>query len=245
VASAAKYWEQYKFSDVNISLQSMSPLGTASGALQFAHVPDPENAVLSATNNANNLAKLVRQSGSIILRPRDTKELRVDVGDTLFTHVTREKRFSSYGALIAVLRDQPASGDSVQFTMTFTCTVNFYRPTILMDTTFVEETIAARVTDHSHKDLLIKLTDYGFPDEVHLYFNKPLRFVVLKKNTSGTMYSVARSLTNLKMRRTGVPLIYHGAFDIGMEPDTQYQLHSDAVSLAKVQYEYQDIDEPE
>lgn len=240
VQAAAKLWERYSFSGVTLDLQSTSPMGSASGAVQIAHIPDPDNAKLApvsdATGRTANLTKLVRQSGSLIFRPRDTKALSMDCNDTLFTMDSGVKRFSSFGAVLAVVREVPAAGDSVTMTVTLSATVNFYVPTIVTVNKTIRETTALRLHGHTNKDLVFKLADAGFPKILRVKFNKALPFRILKTNPSGTRYTQLKHLHSIVLARTANHLYYSGLHGIKIDDNDTYQIDASDISFGHIEY---------
>lgn len=242
VQSIAKMWERFSFSGVALDLQSTSPMGTASGALQIAHIPDPDNTTLAPVTDAEglkmNLDKLVRQSGSLIFRPRDTKSLSMDCNDTLFTVNSGEKRFSSFGAVLAVVREQPNAGDSVTMTATFSATVNFFVPTILVAEKTVNETVALRLHDHTHKDVVFKLADAGYPAVIRVRLNKAIPFRITKKNVSGTKYTVLKYLHTVILKRGDNHLFYSGLHGIDIDPTDEFHVLADDVTFGHIDYRH-------
>jgi len=245
VQDAAKMWERFSFSGVTLDLQSTSPMGTASGALQVAHVPDPDNTTLAPDTDepglAKNLEKLVRQSGSLIFRPRDTKSLSMDCNDTLFTVDSGVKRFSSFGAVLAVVREQPNSGDSITMTATFSATVNFFVPTILTAEGLVNETVSLRLHEHTHKDVVFKLADAGFPAVIRVRLNKAIPFRITKKNASGTKYTVLKFLHTIILRRTENHLFYSGLHGIDIAPTDDFTVLADDITFGHIDYRHRSL----
>jgi hypothetical protein len=240
VQAASLLWERYSFSGVTLDLQSTSPMGTASGAVQVAHIPDPENTNLAPKTDApglvKNLEKLVRQSGSLIFRPRDTKALSMDCNDTLFTLDSGVKRFSSFGAVLAVVREQPNSGDSITMTATFSATINFFVPTIVTNNKKVTETVALRMHTHTDKDIVFKLADAGFPKVIRVRFNKSIPFRITKVNPSGTKYTILKHLNSVVLSRNDNHLFYSGLHGIDIKPTDDFQIHADDVTFGHIDY---------
>lgn len=123
---------EYKtFSNVKLDMVCTAPLGTTSGSLQIGHTTDPENATFTSTGSGGNRSKLVRQQGSVVLRPRDTVTLDIDTPGVMYCKRAGSRRFSSWGAVTAVVRTLPAMGDTVYFAATLTADVHFHRLSVI------------------------------------------------------------------------------------------------------------------
>jgi len=245
VEAASKLWERYSFSGITLDLQSTSPMGTASGAVQVAHVPDPDNDYLAPTSDPSgllgNLEKLVRQSGSLIFRPRDTKALSMDCNDTLFTLDSGVKRFSSFGSVLAVVREQPNAGDSITMTATFSATVNFFVPTIVTSNRKVTETAALRIHSHTDKDIVFKLADAGYPKVIRVRFNRAIPFRITRTNANGTKYTVLKYLHSAVLSRMDDHLFYSGLHGIAMQPTDTYHVFADDITFGHIDYLYNNV----
>jgi len=118
----AEMYEYYSLENVVLHAQSTAPFGVSSGGIQICHITDPDNAVFytAGTNLKLNLAKVVRQQDSVLLRPRESVELAVKTNGELFTNFSlgKTQRFSSFGYIVACMRDTPATGDSISFAFT-------------------------------------------------------------------------------------------------------------------------------
>jgi len=139
VSSVALGYEYFTLKDLNLYCQSTSPAGTSSGGIQICHVTDPDNVQFQASNYADtstgefNVHKCVRQEGSLLVRPRESVDLTLDICGWLYTYKPKSmktRRFSSFGSVVMILRDPPATGDTLSFTITFTGKAVFARTTI-------------------------------------------------------------------------------------------------------------------
>lgn len=129
-------YEYYSLENVVLHAQSTAPMGISSGGIQLCHITDPENSYFytsgSATSKALslNLEKCVRQQDSVLLRPRESVEFKIDTPGELFTHhdpTAPNDRFHSFGTIVAVMRDPPAIGDSISFALTISGIARFAR----------------------------------------------------------------------------------------------------------------------
>jgi hypothetical protein len=182
IDNLASYYEEFEIKDLHISIQSTSPMGSASGALQVCHIPDPVNSTLG-TDLAENLTKVVRQSGSVIVRPRDTKDLKIDTNQTCFTKTSSDKRFSSFGAIVGIVRDTPTSGDTATWTTTLECTVQFIRPTIVSTTTVFTDQLVLTKTAVTNNKIYFTLPDIPTNSKIEVHLRSPclIRYDVLNK----------------------------------------------------------------
>lgn len=140
----AKNYEYYSFHNVVLHAQSTAPFGTSSGGIQIAHITDPENAhfdTAAKEENSpigklhNNLRKVVRQQDSVLLRPRESVELKIKTQGELFTfNAGHSRRFESFGSIVGVMRDPPAQGDSISFAFTLTGIAKFTRTCVSIQT---------------------------------------------------------------------------------------------------------------
>jgi len=134
-----KYYEYFTFRDLAIECASTSPAGTSSGGFQICHITDPDNVQFQHSDKTNaasgvfNVHKAVRQQGSLLVRPRESVKLQLDLEGYLYTYKvsqTGTNRFSSFGSVVMVLRDPPAIGDTLSFTVTLVGKMIFARTTI-------------------------------------------------------------------------------------------------------------------
>lgn len=126
----AKNYEYYSLHNVVLHAQSTAPFGTSSGGIQIAHITDPENTYFDAGVNGQhtNLRKIVRQQDSVLLRPRESVELKINTQGELFTFNSgHSRRFESFGSIVGVMRDPPAVGDSISFAFTLSGVAKFSR----------------------------------------------------------------------------------------------------------------------
>lgn len=112
-------YELYELEDVKLQIQSASPMGTSSGSIQVCHITDPENVGLP-DSKALALAKIIRQSNSMNVRPRDSTTMEVDTPGPLFTLQAGTPRLWAFGSLVAVVRTKPEVGDNINFQVTLT-----------------------------------------------------------------------------------------------------------------------------
>jgi hypothetical protein len=123
----ADKFEFVQISNIQLDMAAVSPLGTTSGALQIAHITDPANATFSPGATADNVKKVVRQQGSVTVRPRDTIELKITTAGQKFTTKAGSTRFNNYGNLVAVVRNAPLAGTSCEWVATITGDFHFSR----------------------------------------------------------------------------------------------------------------------
>lgn len=126
-AAMAGGYERYKISNLSIKIQSGSPLGTSSGALQMCYIPDPLNSNFSVDNLGPNLEKAVRQAGSKVVRPRENIDEVIPLFGTLYTKQVGTPRHWSFGSITFVVRSVPDAADYASFVVTLECTIQFIR----------------------------------------------------------------------------------------------------------------------
>jgi len=129
---ATKY-ELYCLRDINVVCENASSISLASGGLQVCEIRDPWNASFAGTGggaDAQNLYKAGRQSGSTMLRPRQSKTFFAEGTGLLWTKRAGDIRNYAAGGLFFVVRQTPDSGDSSIVQITLTAQIVFYRPTL-------------------------------------------------------------------------------------------------------------------
>lgn len=195
--SMAAGYEMYKISDCSIKVQSGSPLGTSSGALQMCYIPDPLNANFNTTPNSTNLNKAVRQAGSKVVRPRENVDEILPLHGTLWTKQTGTARLWSFGALAFVVRSVPDAADYATFTITIHCTVQFIR-TALVDYTAsaTVSTLVDKIT-LSGNDIIVKVQAELPFDEIDVELPRPL---AVKTESSEGNTKIQRFAKIYKMR---------------------------------------------
>lgn len=132
-------YERYTFADMEIQVECASPLGSSSGGIQMAHIPDPENTNLSQdpASYLQNLDKLVRQDSSLFIRPRDSENLPLHTNGTMYTKRADSPRWSSFGAIVGVVRSTPDGADYCEYTITLMGTGIVTRTAMIEGTTQV------------------------------------------------------------------------------------------------------------
>lgn len=129
----AKRFEYKKFANFILSLVSTAPLGTSSGSIQAGHTTDPANLTWTTGGSNINRSKIVRQQGSIVLRPRDTATIAIETPGPMYTKRVGSRRFTSWGGLSCIVRTVPALGDVIHFAATLTADVYFHRLSVVTD----------------------------------------------------------------------------------------------------------------
>lgn len=136
IETMAASYEYYGLENVVLHAQSTAPMGISSGGIQICHITDPHNAFfytgdeITSKELAMNLEKCVRQQDSVLLRPRECVEFKIETPGELFTYNSAgypNDRFHSFGTIVAVMRDPPAVGDSLSFALTISGTAKFAR----------------------------------------------------------------------------------------------------------------------
>lgn len=128
----AKDYEYYSLKNVEIAIEAVSPFGTSSGGMQVAWVTDPENVTIPQGDDGQklvSLAKIVRQDGSVLVRPRNSALFMISPQGARYCLPGNEPRLSSFGSLIALVRSPPATGDVAEFAATITGEMHFMRST--------------------------------------------------------------------------------------------------------------------
>ncbi|APG77634.1 putative structural protein [Beihai tiger crab virus 1] len=126
-----KAYERWGLDDLQVIVQTGSPFGTSSGSIQMAHIPDPENANFPAEGGQPSLDKIVRQDGSVQIRPRDSCTFKVKTPGTMYTMSSGSRRWSSFGAIVAVCRSVPDSTDFTEWNLTVTGTAKLIRTAVI------------------------------------------------------------------------------------------------------------------
>lgn len=152
VKSISHGYEYFTFRNLMLYCQSTSPAGTSSGGIQVCHITDPDNVQFQSKDIVDpirssgqfNVHKAVRQEGSLLIRPRESIELSLDIEGWLYTYRDKEaksRRFTSFGCVVMVLRDPPATSDQLAFTITLTGKAVFARTTMSPAGLTVEESV--------------------------------------------------------------------------------------------------------
>lgn len=197
-AKLAQLYEYYDFSEIKLSLEATSPFGTASGSFQTAWITDPANIALGQADEAAKSAalnKVIRQEGSVQVRPRTSAELVIRPAGKryCFQTTTSDPRLTEFGALVAVLRDPPSTGDNASFAVTISGKINFYRATL--QTNAVNSSVRSCISDFQNFegrivdgkfgisfDLVSEDSDVRFK-KGKILFDKPLKALIVA--TSG------------------------------------------------------------
>jgi len=130
-AELCKQYELYELEDVKLQFQSASPMGISSGSIQVGHITDPQN-VAMPESKALALNKIIRQSNSCNIRPRDSTTLEIDTPGALWTLQAGDARLYSFGNVIAVVRTKPEVGDVLNFQVTLTGVLRASRTAVNM-----------------------------------------------------------------------------------------------------------------
>jgi hypothetical protein len=126
----AQNYEYFSFRDIEVSMDETSPFGTASGGFQAAWITDPANAVFgqaSAAEKTTSLIKIVRQEGSVLVRPRSSAIVKIVTSDRRYTLLGTDVRLSSFGNIVCALRAAPGLGDVAAFAVTVSGIIDFHR----------------------------------------------------------------------------------------------------------------------
>lgn len=182
-SSMAAGYELYKISNLSIKVQSGSPLGTSSGALQMCYIPDPLNANFSTTPNSNNLNKAVRQAGSKVVRPRENVDEILPLHGTLWTKQVGTARLWSFGSLAFVVRSVPDAADYATFTITIHCTVQFIRTALVDYTASSTISTTVRSINLTDDDITIRVRADLPYDKISVEFPRPI--IVKSKSKEG------------------------------------------------------------
>jgi len=115
-------FEYYSLQDPQLDLQCTAPIGTASGAMLVAQFTDVLNGDVP-TDVSEAFAKFGNTLGSVIIRPRDNKSLKLDVssnpmfGNWRYTKIdTANPRLSSFGVVAGIILEPGAIGDGTTYT---------------------------------------------------------------------------------------------------------------------------------
>lgn len=122
----AGVFEFYAIEDLKLTINSSSPLGTSSGALQIGWIADPYNLAFG-DNLSINLQKAIRQYGSVMVRPRESLTIPIPISGKKYCLPGKEPRLSTFGGIFAVVRVGPESGDQFSVQITLECTYKFSR----------------------------------------------------------------------------------------------------------------------
>jgi len=115
-------FEYWSIDNPTLDLQCTAPIGTASGAMMVAQFTDPLNADVP-TDASLAFSKFGNTLGSVIIRPRDNKSLKIDItanalfGTWRFTKIdTANPRLSSFGVVSGIILESGAIGDGTTYT---------------------------------------------------------------------------------------------------------------------------------
>lgn len=128
----ASDYEYYSFKNVEVAIEAVSPFGTSSGGMQVAWITDPENVTIPQGDDGQKLtalAKIIRQDGSVLVRPRNSALFNITTQGARYCLPGNESRLSSFGALVALVRSPPGTGDVAEFAATVTGEIHFMRST--------------------------------------------------------------------------------------------------------------------
>lgn len=171
----AKQYERYSINGLSINIAPYAPMGSTSGSVQICHTPDPNNRF--GTDLILNLNKAVRQAGSIIQRPRSTDQMHPIVEGTCYCKKGLDDRYSSFGNIDVVVRDQPTVGDVVRTTITVECTYQFYQTTINTDAASVRDVVAATIVEFKQDQPVFRLPDLQLPNKLNIHLNRRIQFL--------------------------------------------------------------------
>ncbi|AYN75553.1 protein 4 [Halhan virus 2] len=193
----SEFYELFEIKDLTLESLATSPFGTSSGGYQTCHITDPENAAMfTGTDLDRNIEKVVRQQGSKLVRPRDTVVLKAVTQGTKFTLRAGSPRWYSYGAIVAVVRDVPATGDQIQFALTLTAKVVFHRTTTqnIANSTSAVHVLEAITDDKGGYGFVIDIPSYLHPTIAYI----PRKAVIdlLVKNSRGHLLYKSIELPN-------------------------------------------------
>jgi hypothetical protein len=115
-------FEYWSLDNPTLDLQCTAPIGTASGAMMVAQFTDPLNSDVPS-DAASAFQKFGNTLGSVIIRPRDNKSLKIDIsanalyGSWRFTKIdTDNPRTSSFGNVTGIILEPGAIGDGTTYT---------------------------------------------------------------------------------------------------------------------------------
>jgi len=203
----AKAYEYYDFSEIIVSLEATSPFGTASGSFQTAWITDPANTDLGqadAAAKAAALNKVIRQEGSTQVRPRTSAELSAKPNGKRYclSNSKTDPRLTSFGAIVAVLRDPPSTGDTASFAVTISGKINFYRATIALGVT--NASLKSEIKEFRNFAGLVRNGVFGLSYDLYtkdenvrfnqgkILFNKPAEAVIVAKAGDFTRRGITR-----------------------------------------------------
>lgn len=114
-------FEFFTYEELTLDMQCTAPLGTASGAVQVGYFADALNATMPATlAEAKN--KIGSTDGWVMIRPRDSKSLRIPVDTNpmfsgwRFVRIDQANpRMSSFGTVVGITAEPPAAGDGTVY----------------------------------------------------------------------------------------------------------------------------------
>lgn len=117
-----------------ITVKAVSPNATASGSIQVAIDNDPANGFPTKKTDALNLS--LSLLGSKQIGARDSVSFTVDISKLSspllgqWRYCLGDGRLCSYGTLFAVVRSQPAQGDTAYYSVTLGATLKFMNRTL-------------------------------------------------------------------------------------------------------------------
>lgn len=210
-ASLAKGYTYYRFTKMDIEALSVSPLGTASGAVQVAHIPDPENLVPDSSSEG--ILQLVRQLGSRMMRPRDATLISPILNEWRFCKPGNEPRLTSFGGVVGVVRAPPSVGDFAEWAVTIIAEVEFSVPTLWTTGNYISKfsqqpflklvpTEPRTIGDMIQPRILaIPTKDFHVPERFLMHLLRPIACTYLYSDEKGRTTSTKTTSTVLECRK--------------------------------------------
>lgn len=134
VQEMAKGYEQWTIDEMDVTLNSSSPLGDTSGSAQSGLFRDPANATFG-DDKAVAKRKAIRQSGSVNVLPRSGHRQNIKFNSIKYTKRSSDSRFHTLAVYYIVVHTAPSMGDNFVLQLLLTFTVKFIRRTLIIDTT--------------------------------------------------------------------------------------------------------------
>lgn len=191
-----KAYERWSLSDLQVIAQTGSPLGTSSGSIQLAHFPDPENANLPEDGGQAALDKVVRQDGSVQIRPRDSCTFKLHTPGTNYTLKAGSSRWNSFGAIGAVCRSVPDATDYTEWNLTVTGTAVLTRTAVISSADNVMYDALVKEASIEDNAMTLKVASIIPASSGDLHFAKPMKISTTSR-IGGLEMKKARAFTRM------------------------------------------------
>lgn len=201
VSLAAEY-VKYSFTDVEVNFSCTSAQGSTSGAVQVAWFTDPANNGWDTTATAFNLTRAVRQSSSVMLRPRQSNVLDVVPNGELYTLKLGDARLWSFGYINAVVRAKAEASHAASWQMTIKGRLNFHTATFYQnESTLFKQGVLIDNYELCDDVFKIEVAFPEYPKYIDFNFKDKINLFVKAKNELGDYINKMVQLDSISLVR--------------------------------------------